>query len=549
MAWVKNIAWNIASPWIPSFVHEALESTDGVKIVSPTRSRTFKIDLNVVKVVGSCDGFKNLSEESGIRMVGRRLGVDLCMTATTSKRLELLTTTVFLSTGSTRKVLCPYAVGSAMKAAFESILDFDRLTCVEVTPVLVRADVFRRQVEFVQVHWKQLQFAANYEQHSAWSVNFILRNEMVVPTWVPCPTSPPTEECPVNVLGFESIKSQLLTVKTEVKVEVKTEVKTEVKVETRVEPAAVKRMRDSKDDTKKSAAWISTWESVPFSKFSKPPSSIKEVEEALDSIVHGMDEAKSVIFGIASQIMRKSDSPIRAIGLCGPPGCGKTSLANGIASALKRPSVIVGLGGAKDKVDLLGHDYTYNGSRPGRILRALVTAGVMDPVIVFDELDKVAKNEVLHVLMRLTDGTQKFEDDYLADVPLDLSRAIIVFTMNSTANIDPVLLDRLIVCEVKPLSSIEKKTVIEKKLAKDRVLLGETAWDDVTRVIESERGGMRGIEKIIERAVMLAGVRRAREGFSSNVDIVIEGIDVSTAEKALRKGEDDSREAYSSMYS
>ena len=559
---LKKIAWNAASPWIPSFVHDAFESPDGIKVVSPTRSETFKIDLDLDASKEKLSGFKTVSEDSGVRIVGRKLGVDLSVTASSSVRGGRRTITVFLSTrtlrsgGWRKKTLCPFAVGAAMRAGYESILDFDRLTYVEVTPILIRADVFRRQIEFVQTHWDQFRFEKDHEKQSAWSVDFFLHNELVVPAWRPCPTSPPTEESPVTVPCFADSKASAdlkaaaaATAATAAAATAATDSKTTEEVKVPPEENAVKRMRDSKDDPKKSGQWISVWESVPFSKFSKPPSSIKKVEDALDSAVHGMVDAKSVILGIASQIMRKSDSPIRAIGLCGPPGCGKTSLAKGIASALERPSVIVGLGGSKDKVDLLGHDYTYAGSRPGRILRAVVTAGVMDPVIVFDELDKVAKDEVIHVLMRLTDGTQHFEDDYLADVPLDLSRAVLVFTMNSMANINPVLLDRLMIVDVKPLSSIEKKTVVEKKLAEDQVLLSEASWDDVMRVIESEKEGMRGIEKILERSIMLAGVRRAREGVSNDVGIVIEAIDVSTAVKAMRKVERDERDAYSSMYS
>ena len=147
---LKKIAWNAASPWIPSFVHDAFESPDGIKVVSPTRSETFKIDLDLDASKEKLSGFKTVSEDSGVRIVGRKLGVDLSVTASSSVRGGRRTITVFLSTrtlrsGGWRKktLLCPFAVGAAMRAGYESILDFDRLTYVEVTPILIRADVFR----------------------------------------------------------------------------------------------------------------------------------------------------------------------------------------------------------------------------------------------------------------------------------------------------------------------------------------------------------------------------------------------------------------------
>jgi ATP-dependent Lon protease len=252
---------------------------------------------------------------------------------------------------------------------------------------------------------------------------------------------------------------------------------------------------------------------------------LENAAKKLDKVVHGLEDAKSAVLQIVGQVIRAPDAPVRALGLCGPPGCGKTSLAvRGIGAALKdRPVRVIGLGGAKDSSVLLGHDFTYSGSRPGRVIDAVCSAGVSDCVLVFDELDKLSDTasgkEVASVLMSIVDPTQNkaFEDTYLIGVPIDLSRVVCVFTFNDISLVDPILLDRLHIVHVHELSVAEKKKVVQsrmlpeiaKSLGVDNVTIDDEC---VTLLLQNLKGGsFRGAEKALEHAILSANVRTIRE--------------------------------------
>ena len=188
---------------------------------------------------------------------------------------------------------------------------------------------------------------------------------------------------------------------------------------------------------------------------------------------------------------------------------------------------MISLGGAKDSSMLLGHEYTYAGSRPGRVFDAVCSSGVDNCVLVFDELDKIsstdAGREVASVLMSIIDPAQNkaFEDSYLLGVPLDLSRIICVFTFNDISRVDPVLLDRMHVVRVKELSFDEKKKVVQScmlpAITKSLGLENVTIEDDcVTLLLQKLPGGgcgggyMREAEKALERAIISANIRTIR---------------------------------------
>ena len=156
------------------------------------------------------------------------------------------------------------------------------------------------------------------------------------------------------------------------------------------------------------------------------------------------------------------------IALQGPPGTGKTSLArNGIASALKRPFSFFSLGGSSDISNYTGHSYTYEGSMWGRIADSLMQSKCMNPVLYFDELDKVSSTphgeEIISMLVHLTDRTQntQFHDRYFAGVDLDLSQCLIVFSFNDTNAVNPILRDRMQIINCSGYSSEEKQFILK----------------------------------------------------------------------------------------
>ena len=321
----------------------------------------------------------------------------------------------------------------------------------------------------------------------------------------------------------------------------------------------------------KTQNWVDVVESlrVADKKTSPPPKSIEAVERALNAAVHGMGDVKDVVLGMASCILREPSANVRAIGLVGVPGCGKTSVATSGLAGLGRPVRVIDLGGANKASFLKGFDFTYEGSRPGRIVDALIAAGCRDPVLVFDELDKVADDshgqEVISVLMALIDPLQRhaFKDDYL-NFELDLSRAIVVFTFNDESKVHPVLLDRMLVVRMPELTVADRMSIVSTYILPRIGMVDEGAMSVVENLAQDAKPGegMRGIEKVLERAAMHASVRVIRE---KNIKIIsgtdtisppaavpvlmIEKYDLQKAIKLERgnRGADDS--CFMSMYS
>ena len=204
---------------------------------------------------------------------------------------------------------------------------------------------------------------------------------------------------------------------------------------------------------------------------------VENVRTKLDKAVHGHDRAKVQIRRLIAQWMTGGQSGT-VIGIQGPPGNGKTTLIrDGLSECLedpvtkkKRPVGFIPLGGASHGSLLHGHGYTYQGSRWGRIVDILIDGDCMNPILLFDELDKVSSSdagrEIIGVLTHLTDPTQnkEFYDRYFDTIPIDLSKAIIVFTFNNLQAIDPILRDRITLIETQALTMGEKMAVARKHL-------------------------------------------------------------------------------------
>lgn len=236
---------------------------------------------------------------------------------------------------------------------------------------------------------------------------------------------------------------------------------------------------------------------------------LTQVKKDFDSRVFGQTEFKTVIGDIVGKWFTNPDSMGKAIGLCGPPGCGKTLIASGLGKVLNIPYQEIHLGGLEDGSVLNGHSFTYSGAQPGLIVTKMVAAGEPRCILFFDELDKACTkhgvNEVFNVLIHATDPNtnSKFSDKFFQDVTFPLSKCIFVFSFNDASKIDPILKDRMEIINVLPYSLADKLEISKSYLTPE--LLDGVGIEKGSIVMTPQT-----IEHIITKYTLEAGVRKLR---------------------------------------
>ena len=256
--------------------------------------------------------------------------------------------------------------------------------------------------------------------------------------------------------------------------------------------------------------YIDTLFEMPWSKTSRDNKNIDKAAKILREDHYGLEKVKERILEFLSVrlLTKKGDSPILC--LVGPPGTGKTSIARSIARALNKKYVRISLGGVHDEAEIRGHRRTYIGAMPGRIASGLSHAGVKNPVMLLDEIDKVStdyKGDTFSALLEVLDSEQnsKFRDNYL-ELPLDLSDVLFIATANSLSTIPRPLLDRMEIIEINTYTQneklhIAKEHLIQKQMKKNGLKDGELTISSsaLRRMISgyTREAGVRNLERKI----------------------------------------------------
>ena len=256
--------------------------------------------------------------------------------------------------------------------------------------------------------------------------------------------------------------------------------------------------------------YIETLLELPWNKTSKDNNDIKHAKQILEEDHYGLEQVKErVLEYLAVRVLaKKGNSPI--ICLVGPPGTGKTSIARSVARALNKRYVRISLGGVHDEAEIRGHRKTYVGAMPGRLVDGLRQAGVSNPLMLLDEIDKVSsdyKGDTSSALLEVLDGEQnvKFRDHYV-ELPIDLSNVLFIATANTTQTIPGPLLDRMEVIEVNSYTENEKfhiarNYLVEKQkdrngLKKDQLVISDSALKKIIHNYTRE-AGVRNLERRI----------------------------------------------------
>ena len=258
---------------------------------------------------------------------------------------------------------------------------------------------------------------------------------------------------------------------------------------------------------------------LPWEKTTKDQLDLKRARKVLDQDHYGMEQVKERIIEYLAVLRMKQDMKGPILCFAGPPGVGKTSIVRSIAKAVGREFVQMSLGGVRDEAEIRGHRRTYVAAIPGRIIAGLKQAGTMNPVFLFDEIDKLSRDshgDPSAALLEVLDGEQNhaFRDHYM-ELPFDLSRVMFITTANSVDTIPPALRDRLEIIEVSSYTEeeklrIAKKHLLPKQITAHGLKAGSVRMTEklVSTVIEdyTREAGVRQLERVLGKVVRKAAV-------------------------------------------
>ena len=288
--------------------------------------------------------------------------------------------------------------------------------------------------------------------------------------------------------------------------------------------------------------WINGLMRIPFGKYNSipinPDNSIHEKREfikntykTLDKSIYGHKEAKTHILQVIGKWMKNPDSGGNVLAIQGPMGNGKTTLVKeGISKVLNRPFHFIALGGASDSAYFDGHCYTYEGSHWGRIVQILQDSKCMNPIIYFDELDKISDtskgDEITHMLTHITDPSQNslFQDNYFPGVHLDLSKALFIFSYNDESKVDKILKDRMYVIHTKGFKTEDKIKICNEYLipeiydtfafSKEEIIFSDDILKNIIEKYTEGEEGVRNLKRCIETIVSKINIHILSDGDS-----------------------------------
>ena len=290
--------------------------------------------------------------------------------------------------------------------------------------------------------------------------------------------------------------------------------------------STLKNMEPGCSEYNKIKHWVDDFMRIPFNKLNHLPvcmddgiekchDFMAEAKNTLDKAVYGLDDVKLQVMQMVGQWITNPDAIGNSIAIEGPPGTGKTTLVKeGISKILNREFVFIPLGGATDSSCLEGHSYTYEGSNCGLIVKQLIQCQSMNPIIYFDELDKISDtpkgDEIVGILTHLTDTSQNssFHDKYFAEFDFDLSRCVFFFSYNDRSKVNKILLDRMH-CIMTKGYSLPQKTIISKdyllpvirnlvRFKEGEIILPEETLQYIINTHTHKEDGVRNLKRCLE---------------------------------------------------
>ena len=321
----------------------------------------------------------------------------------------------------------------------------------------------------------------------------------------------------------------------------KSKINTEIKAIAIRKLETLKNLEPNSTEYYKIKGWVDGLLNIPFGIYKDLPISLKnskqeitqyliDSNQTLNKAVFGHKKAKCQILQIVSQWISNPRAKGSVFSIVGPMGNGKTTLVKeGIAKMINRPFQFITLGGATDSSFFDGHSYTYEGSTPGKIVDILKKSKCMNPVIYFDELDKVSETpkgeEIINLLIHMTDFSQNdhFMDKYYNDIPLDLSKALFIFSLNDINKVNPILKDRMYMIHTNKLKQ-EEKIIISRdylipKLCQE-ISINDIIFDEeITKYIidnYSKEDGVRNLKRAYETIMSKLNIIKITETCNIN---------------------------------